>query len=306
MQKNILKNFQSIYEKVKKAKVTPVILVIFPHYIEIIKTIKKAIDENICKFILIGNKQLIEKLLIEQEISFSPILNILNINEESNACIEGVKAIKNGLADILMKGDIKTSTILKAVLDKENGLRTGKILSHIYVAEVRSYHKMILMSDGGLAIRPDLETKIGIIKNAVEFAKKIGIETPKVALLSAVEVVNPDMEETVDAERIVKMQKQGEIIVDAIIEGPLALDIALSKKAAMIKKIDSNIAEDTDIFIVPNISSGNIFGKALIYFANAKAGGIVWGAKVPIVLLSRADDWETKFRSILLGIVSTL
>jgi phosphate butyryltransferase len=303
VQKNILKSFNDIYNAVKKINRPTSISVIFPHYIEIIIAIKKALEEKLANFLLIGSKNTIEKLLREQNIP-SLSLEIINNEEEINATFEGIKLIKEGKANILMKGDIKTSTLLKCVLDKENGLRSGRILSHIYVAEVTTYHKLIIMSDGGLSILPDINTKIAIIKNAVEFANHLGIETPKVALLAPIETVNPDIPETIDADKIVKMCKNGELPLKAEIEGPVALDIAISQEAAKIKKVNSKIAGDTDIFIVPNITSGNLFGKCLIYFAKAKAGGIVWGAKAPIALLSRADDWQTKLRSILLAIIS--
>lgn len=303
MQKNIIRSFEDIYEKVKGARVTLTVSVIHPHYIEIIKAIKKATEAKLCNFALVGDKTIIEKLLEEQNVDITNI-GIFDEKEESQACKKGIELIRKGNAHILMKGDVKTSTLLKAVLDKEEGLRTGNFLSHIYVAWIPSYHKLIFMSDGGLAISPTLVEKISIIKNAVEFVKTLGIDLPKIALLCASEVVNPDMVETIDAHNIVNMQKEKILDVDAIIEGPVALDVAISAEAARIKKINSAIAGDTDIFIVPNISSGNIFGKALIYFGGAKAAGIVWGAKVPIALLSRADDWETKFRSLLLSLIA--
>lgn len=304
MQRNTIKNFQYVYEEVKKRCAKLTISVIFPHYIEIIKAIKKAADENLCKFALFGDARLINDLLKELKVT-AGIVDVFNFEDERTACEEGIKLIKKGKSHILMKGDIKTSTILKSVLDKDKGLRTGKFLSHIFVAEVPHYHKFIVVSDGGLSISPTLTEKIFIIQNAVEFVHCMGIKIPKVALLCASEVVNPDMVETIDAHNIINMYNDKILEINAILEGPIALDIAVSTEAARIKKINSQIAGDTDIFIVPNIASGNIFGKALIYFANAKAGGLIWGAKVPVVLLSRADDYETKFRSLLLGLLAS-
>jgi phosphate butyryltransferase len=208
--------------------------------------------------------------------------------------------VKEGKAEMLMKGKVDTSSLLKAVLDKETGLRTGAFLSHVAVVEVKAYPKLMLVTDGGMNIKPDIKQKADIIRNAVEVAKRLGIERPKVACLSAVELVNPDMPETIDAAGLVKMAERGDI-KDVIIDGPIAFDVAVDVEAGRMKGIISPVAGGTDIFLVPDIASGNILVKSLIYLAGAKVGGVVVGAGAPIVLLSRSDSAEMKLCSMALG-----
>lgn len=178
----------------------------------------------------------------------------------------------------------------------------GTILSHGALLEIPSYHRLLMTTDGGMVIQPTLRQKVGILKNGIQMMKNLGIKRPKVAILAAIEKVNPDMPETVDAVKIVEMAKSGEF-GDAEIEGPLALDVAISAEAARIKGVKSRISGNPDILLLPNIACGNILGKALLYLANGKSGGLILGAKRPIILLSRSDDAETKFNSIALGVV---
>jgi len=195
---------------------------------------------------------------------------------------------------------VATSTLLKAVLDKEKGLKSRGLLSHIAVVQTKRYPKLMLITDGGMNIKPDVIKKVEIIMNAVSVAKKLGIGRPKVACLAAVETVSSDMPETIDASVITKMSEAGDI-KDAIVDGPIAFDVAIDIKSAEIKAVKSPVAGDTDIFLVPDIASGNILVKSLIYLAEAKVGGIVVGGGAPIVLLSRSDSAETKLYSIALG-----
>ncbi|MDH4223427.1 MAG: bifunctional enoyl-CoA hydratase/phosphate acetyltransferase, partial [candidate division Zixibacteria bacterium] len=227
-------------------------------------------------------------------------LEILGEKEPRNIASLAVELVKQKKADMLMKGKVDTPTLLKAVLDKEKGLKSGKLLSHVAVVEVEKYPKLMIVTDGGMNISPDVTRKIEILKNAVEVAKKLGIENPKAACLAAVELVNPEMPETIDASIIAKMAERGEI-KDVIVDGPVAFDVAIDPDSARIKGIISPISGDTDIFLCPNISSGNIFVKSLIYLCGARVGGIVVGAGVPIVLLSRSDTAEIKLLSIALG-----
>jgi phosphate butyryltransferase len=208
--------------------------------------------------------------------------------------------VRQGNAELLMKGKVGTSTLLKAVLDKESGLRTGELLSHVAVVQVESYPKLMLVSDGGMNIRPDIKQKADILRNAAEVARKLGIRQPKAACLTAVELVNPDMQETVDAAGLVKMAERGDL-KDMTVDGPIAFDAAIDVEAARMKGIVSPLAGETDIFLVPDIAAGNIFVKSLIYLAGAKVGGVVVGAGAPIVLLSRSDSALTKLYSMALG-----
>ena len=266
---------------------------------EIVEAAKRATDEGIIQSVLIGDGARITELCqkLNFELDKVEIIDAKDPNLTSQLAVELVKRQK---ADMLMKGKVGTSTLLKAVLDKETGLRSERLLSHVAVVEVENYHKLMLVTDGGMNINPDVNKKVDILKNAVEVAKKLGIQKPKVSCLTAVELVNPEMQETLDAAVLVKMAERGDI-KDVVIDGPIAFDIAIDSQAGRMKGIVSPVAGDTDIFLVPNISAGNIFVKALIYLAKAKVGGIVVGGGAPIVLLSRSDTAAMKLYSMALG-----
>jgi phosphate butyryltransferase len=266
---------------------------------EIIEAVTQAVEEKIIFPVLVGDQAKIKELCSKKNLDLGQV-EIINAPDPKLAAKAAVEAVKQGKAEMLMKGKVDTSTLLKAVLDKESGLRTGALLSHVAVVEVSSYPKFMLVTDGGMNIRPDIMQKAKIIENAVEVAKRLGVERPKVSCLAAVELVNPDMQETVDAAGLVKMAERGDIM-DVVIDGPIAFDAAIDAEAARTKGIVSPVAGDTDIFLVPDIASGNIFVKSLIYLADAKVGGLVVGAGAPIVLLSRSDSAKTKLYSMALG-----
>ena len=266
---------------------------------EIIEAVKQATEEGIMSAVLIGDQARITELCNKKNLDLDEV-EIINAPDPKLAAKVAVETVKRGRAEMLMKGKVDTSTLLKAVLDKESGLRIGAFLSHVAVMEITTYPKLMIVTDGGMNIKPDIKQKADILKNAVEVAKKLGAERPKVACLAAAELVNPDMQETVDAAGLVKMSERGDI-GDVIIDGPIAFDVAISAEAARMKGIISPVAGDADIFLVPDIASGNIFVKSLIYLANAKVGGIVAGAGAPIVLLSRSDSAQTKLYSMALG-----
>ena len=266
---------------------------------EIIEAVKQATEEKIISAVLIGDQAEIEELCKKKSLDLNKV-EIINVPDPNLTAKVAVEMVKQGKADMLMKGKVGTSTLLKAVLDKESGLRTGALLSHVAVMEIKSYPKLMMVTDGGMNIKPDIEQKADILNNAVEMAKKLGVERPKVSCLAAVELVNPDMQETIDAAGLVKMAERGDI-KDVIIDGPIAFDVAINLEAARMKGIVSPVAGDTDIFLVPDIASGNIFVKSLIYLAGAKVGGVVVGAGAPIVLLSRSDSAAMKLYSMALG-----
>jgi phosphate butyryltransferase len=266
---------------------------------EIIEAVKQATDEGLINAVLIGDETKIRDLCHKFNLDLNKV-EIIPAKDPKFTSKIAVGLVKQGKADMLMKGKVDTSTLLKAVLDKEEGLRTGGLLSHVAVVEVKSYPKLMLVTDGGMNINPDVNKKADILRNAVDVAKKLGIEKPKVSCLAAVELINPEMQETQDAAVLVKMAERGDI-KDVIIDGPVAFDIAIDAQAARMKGIISPIAGDTDVFLVPNIVSGNILVKALIYLAEAKVGGIVVGGGAPIVLLSRSDTAEMKLYSMALG-----
>jgi len=208
-----------------------------------------------------------------------------------------VEIVSSGKADILMKGMISTANFLRGVLNKEKGLRTGSLLSHVYIHEVEGLDRILFVCDPAFNIAPDLNAKVKIVENTVELAKSFGVDTPKVAALAAVEVVNPDMPCTLDAAALVQMNRRNQI-KGCIIDGPLALDNALSVEAAKHKGIVSEVAGHAEVLLVPDIEAGNIFAKGIVYLTNNKTAGLVLGAKAPIVLTSRADSAETKLLSI--------
>lgn len=294
----MIKNFRELLSSVKDKK-RKVLVIAGAEGEEIIEAVKKATEEDIISPILIGDSDKIKSLCRKLDFDLGT-LEILGEKEPQRTASLAVELVKQNKADMLMKGKVDTPTLLKAVLDKEKGLKGGKLLSHVAVVEVEKYPKLMLVTDGGINISPDVTKKIEILKNAIEVAKKLGIEKPKAACLAAVELVNPDMPETIDASIIAKMAERGEI-KDVIVDGPVAFDVAIDSASAKTKGIISPVSGDADIFLCPNISSGNIFVKALIYLADAKAAGIVVGAGAPVVLLSRSDSAEIKLLSIALG-----
>ena len=299
----MIKNFKELINKIKE-KEPRTVVVIKAEDKEILKAAIGAEKEGIARFVLIGEEEKIRDLGKELGNNLSNF-NILNYKEEKKALIEGLRLIRSGTAHILMKGKISTSALLKGVLNKETGLRGKRILSHCMVAKIPSYDKFIFVTDGGMNLNPDLKMKIDIVNNTVEFARKFGIEKPKVAALSAVETVNPDLPETIDGATLSKMSQRGQI-KNCIIDGPISLDLAFSKQSARIKGIKSPIAGDSDIFLVPGITAGNILGKSIIYIAQQEAGGIILGAKAPVVMLSRSDDAALRINSIALGVLLML
>ncbi|NYB75517.1 phosphate butyryltransferase [Sedimentibacter hydroxybenzoicus DSM 7310] len=268
---------------------------------DVLKAIKEAVNENICKPILVGDADKITELAETIELDLNNI-DIIDEKDGNEACRKAVELVSSGKADIVMKGLIDTSIILKAVLDKEIGLRTGNVLSHAAVFSVDTYHKFFIVTDAAMSIAPDAEEKRQIIENTLTLSRALGAQLPKVAVICAKEKVNPKMPATLDAQELVQMQKDGKI-TGCIIEGPYALDNAISKEAAEVKGIKGEAAGDADILLMPDIEAGNILYKALTYLANAENAGIILGAKAPIVLTSRADSDKAKLNSIALSVL---
>ncbi|MBM7660913.1 phosphate butyryltransferase [Bacillus mesophilus] len=270
---------------------------------EVIEAIALAVERNLASFQLYGNEQEIRALLAQRDLDRHESIKVFQANTKERAAELAVKAVSSLDADVLMKGNIATSIILKAVLNKDFGLRTGNVLSHVAVFEIPDVDRFTIVTDAGININPDLQEKVQIINNAVKVAKAIGINLPKVAPLAAVEVVNPVMQATLDGAILSQMQARGQI-KDCIVDGPLALDNAVSLDAAQHKGITSDVAGKADILLVPTIEVGNVLYKSLIYFAKAKVGAVIAGAKAPIVLTSRADSAESKLYSLALAVCS--
>lgn len=231
-------------------------------------------------------------------------LRLIEEKDYAKAAMVAVALVRAGEADILMKGVLDTSILLRAALNKELGLNAGRLTSHVAVMESPHYHKLFVVTDAAINIAPDIQGKLDIIANAVKVSMSLGVERPKVALLAAVEKVIADkMPCTADAAIITMMNRRGQI-KDCIIDGPLALDNAISKESARIKKIVSDVAGDADVLVAPDIEAGNLLYKALLDLGGAKGAGIVAGAAKPIVLTSRADSRETKLASIALAVLA--
>ena len=199
-----------------------------------------------------------------------------------------------------MKGLLQTATFLRPVLDKEKGLRTGRLISHASVFEWSEKEKLLIVTDCAINITPDLKQKKGILENAIQLAQALGIETPYAAVVCALELVNPDMPDTIDAAVLAKMADRGEI-KNAVVDGPLAFDNAVSKEAAVHKGISSPVAGKVDILLMPDMKTGNVIHKSFIHFANLKGAGVVLGARVPLIATSRSDSAETKLYSLAVG-----
>lgn len=273
---------------------------------EVLRAVHEAALSGIVEPILIGDIEKTEKIAEELGISIEAYEKI-DAKDLIGAAQIAVKHVSSGKADFIMKGLIDTSILMKEVLNKEYGLRTDSLLSHVMIYEVPTYHKFVFLTDGGMNLEPDLEDKVKIVKNAAKVCKSLGYDTIKVAAIAAKEKVNSKMIATVHANELKNMCNNGLFEDGVIIDGPLALDLAISKEAAKIKGYDSEVAGDADILLVPNIETGNGIGKSLTYFANSQSAGIIMGAKTPIVLVSRADSHEAKLYSIALGsIISEL
>ncbi len=266
---------------------------------DILEAIENASKEGIVEPILVGEKLKIQE--IAKKIKFD-ISGIRLIDEEDKfiASQKAVKLVKDGEAEILMKGLLSTGMLLKAVLNKEVGLRKGATLSHVALFETPFYHKLLGVTDAAMNVDPDLENKIAIIKNAVEVFHRLKNPNPKVAIVGSVETINPRMEATMHAATISMMNYRKQI-KGCIIDGPLAIDNAVSKKSSELKGITSDVAGDVDIILAPNIDGANILYKSLNFLGGATCAAIVMGATVPIVLTSRADSEKSKFLSIALA-----
>ncbi|MDU1326205.1 MAG: bifunctional enoyl-CoA hydratase/phosphate acetyltransferase [Clostridiales bacterium] len=264
-----------------------------PH---VLKAACRAYKENIANPFLIGDKPRMLSILEDLQLEL-PEQNLIHEPDVDNAARAAVALVREGSADYLMKGLLNTSNMLKAVLNHDNGLQRGGTLSHISINELPTYHKLLVVTDAGILIQPSLTEKVAIIRNAVGALHAMGYECPKVAVLAALEKVNPKMPETVDAAALKDMNISGELS-SCIVEGPISMDLTLDPKAAQIKGFSSPVVGNADILVVPNIACGNILNKGLRYLANSQQVGIVLGAQVPIVLTSRSASAQSKYLSI--------
>jgi len=262
----------------------------------VLRAVDMAKKEGIVDALLFGDAKKIEVVAEKAGLNIKDF----EIVDSKNPADDAVKAFVDGRAHFVMKGNIKTGDLMKAVLKDEYNLKTGRTMSLVSIFETPLYHKLLVVTDAGMTIAPDLEQKVHLIENAVLVARKaVGVEKPKVAILGAIEVVNPKMEATIHAALLAKMNERGQI-KNCIVDGPFALDNAVSKEAAEHKGIVSPVAGDADVLIMPDIEAGNIFYKAMVFLAGAKVASAIIGAKCPVALTSRADSDETKLLSLAL------
>ena len=269
--------------------------------LEVLLAVKNARDLGLAEAILVGDASRIRQIAQANQLDLTGV-SIIDQADAAQACRTAVQLVSEGKAQILMKGLVDTAVILKAVLDKEIGLRTENVLSHVAVAEIAGYDRLFYITDAAMNIEPDLITKKQIIENSIQVANALGNDHPKVACICAVEKINAKMKATVDAAALVKMNESGEL-GGCLVAGPLALDNAVSLEAAQHKGITNPVAGNADILVMPFIEPGNMLYKSIVFFAKGKLAGIVVGAKAPIVLTSRADSDEAKLNSIAIGVL---
>jgi len=266
--------------------------------LHVLEACVSAAKKGLADFILVGNAEKTKQIADEATLDISAF-QIMDEPDDLEACKKAVALVASGGATALMKGSIDTSAIMRAALDRETGMRTGRKLSHMAAFEVGGYHKLLFLTDAAINIAPNLDDKVQIIQNSVEALNNLGISTPKVALLAAKETTDDKMPVTLDCAELAKMP-----LGNCIADGPLALDNAISAEACRVKGINSPVGGDADLLVVPDIEAGNILYKSLAFLAGARCGGVVLGAKRPIILTSRADSADSKLIAIALAVLS--
>ncbi len=292
----MLKNFDDLLQQAKKLKKVKVSVAAAEDE-AVLTAVKYASDLGFIDPIVVGDEEKIKSIASKIELKNYEVVNSTSAEESAKIA---VKLVKENKAKVLMKGLVNTSVYLRAILNRENGLRSGRLLSLLAVYELPQYHKLLYCTDSGINVAPDLKQKKDIMTNALLSMKSIGIENPKTAILTANEMLDPKVQSTVDADALVKMVNNNEI-PSCIAEGPIAFDVAFDEHAAKHKGIDSKIAGDVDLLVFPNIETGNVLGKSWLRFNNAKWAGIVLGATNPVILGSRSDTAEIKVNSIALA-----
>jgi phosphate acetyltransferase len=255
----------------------------------------EAAEKGLIVPILVGPAAKIREIATASGIPLGQT-RIVDAPHSHSAAAKAVELIRQGEAELLMKGSLHTDELLGAVVARETGLRTGRRISHVFIMDVPTYHKVLIVTDAAINIAPTLEDKVDICQNAIDLAVSLGLNQPKIAILAAVETVNSKMQATLDAAALCKMAERGQI-TGGLLDGPLAFDNAISKEAARIKGIASAVAGDPDILLVPDLESGNMLAKQLSFLANADSAGLVLGARVPIILTSRADSVRSRIAS---------
>ncbi|MBP7073450.1 MAG: bifunctional enoyl-CoA hydratase/phosphate acetyltransferase [Clostridia bacterium] len=296
----MIKNFKELLETAKSQKMMKIVVAAAQDE-DVIKAVSQAKEIGIAEPVLVGDKAKIVSIMYELGIP-SGEFEIMDEPDLIQAARKSVKLVREGKGDFLMKGILQTADIMRAVLDKEEGLRTDNLISHVMVYEVPSYNKLLYLTDGGMNVAPDLSQKVQILENAVKVCKAMKMGKIYVSCIAGAETVNPKIPATVDAKAIEDMKDKWEE-QGVVVQGPVALDLAISSEACAHKGFKGEGGGKADILLVPYYEVGNAMGKAMTYFAGAKSAGVIMGAKVPIVLVSRADSSESKLLSIALGSV---
>jgi phosphate acetyltransferase len=255
----------------------------------------EAAEHGLISPILVGPAARLKEIAAKGKVNLGNA-RIVDVPHSHAAAARAVELVRQGEAELLMKGSLHTDELLGAVVARETGLRTGRRISHVFLMDVPTYHKVLVVTDAAINIAPTLEDKVDICQNAIDLAVTLGVSAPKVAILAAVETVSSKMPSTIDAAALCKMADRKQI-VNGILDGPLAFDNAISKDAAITKGIRSEVAGDPDILLVPDLESGNILAKQLTFLANADSAGLVLGARVPIILTSRSDSVRSRIAS---------
>lgn len=270
---------------------------------EVIRCIGRATRARLVRFILIGPREKILEVARANRVALGDA-EFIDETDDVRACACAARLVCEQRAGILMKGLVHTAVFTRALLNKELDLvPEGNLVSHTAIFDIERYHKLLLMTDGGINIDPDVPRKAAILKNAIGLAHRIGIRKPKVAIISAIEKINPKIRSTMDARELVRMAEQG-VFGDAMVDGPFGLDIAVSAEAAQTKGVSSEVAGDADILLVPNIETGNVFYKTLTQFTHSRVAGMLSGARCPVIVTSRSDTEEVKFRALGLAVRS--
>jgi len=294
-------NFDKILERARAGTRKSVMAVAAAEDAPVIQAALRARADGIADVIFVGDAEKIRRIIAEQGEDPNGCTVVAAAPE--NAGQAPVDLVREGKANFLMKGMMDTKALLGPVVKRENGLRTGRVMSHFALNELPGYHKLIVNTDGGMLTYPTLEDKVSIVENAVLTLRAMGYECPKVAVLAGVEKLNPKMIETVEANALMEMNREGKI-TGCIVEGPVSYDVALSAEIAAHKKVPYTCCGDYDVLVAPNLAAGNILGKSWSVTAGAKMAGIIVGAKVPIVLTSRGSTAEEKYLSIALAAVA--
>jgi phosphotransacetylase len=286
--------YERLLERCKTLEAIPT-TVAFPCEASALTGALEAANLGLIVPILVGPEERMNVTARNAGVDLSDI-QIVNAPDGHTAALKAVELVRQGAAEILMKGSLHTDELMSAIVARERGLRTDRRISHVFIMDVPTYHKVLIVTDGAINISPTLEDKVDICQNAIDLAASLGVEKPKVAILAAVETVTSKMQATIDAAALCKMAERGQI-KGGILDGPLAFDNAISKQAAQTKGIRSEVAGDPDILLAPDLEAGNILAKQLTFLANADSAGMVLGARVPVILTSRADSVRSRIAS---------